>query len=438
MTEVTEVTMICHRPNRTARRTVTNARGFTLIEMLVSMLLMSFIVLALYNIFDFNSKVARAQTNITEMQQSLRAAQYDAMRLIRMAGRGPIPLRTTGRVVPNAVALQIVNNVPSNTRIGFTANTGPTVVQGTDLVVVRGVFNTSLFQINYADPSSFSISPTAGSVTINDKSPTGVPHELGPLVDAICDTNSQPESLLIVSPLDDAIYAVVELDAAGSRSSVDCSGTAGANNSITVRFFVQGGTYTAQYAALSAGGAFPAALTSAAFVGLLEEHRFYVREIYAVDGDPGSDLMPRFSRARVFPGTDVPYANDPGEWRNDIADGIFDLQAALGIDGNDDGVITDQNDGNDEWLFNHPNDNVAAAQWNTVQPAGTRESRLYNIRLTTMVRTGRRDTSYQAPLLTLIEDHDYTQAPSDRFNQRWERAFRRRALTTIIDLRNLS
>jgi prepilin-type N-terminal cleavage/methylation domain-containing protein len=413
--------------------------GFTLVEMMVATLIMSVLVIGLLDLFDRSGKLARAQVNISDMQQCLRAAQYDVVRLNRMAGRGPIPLRTVGRLMPLGVAIEARNNVPQNSTIGFVAGTGPAVLQGTDILTIRGVFNSSLYQVNYGDASTFSLGATGGSVRISNLSPTGVPHDLAPLVAAICDTDDIPEALLLVSPLDDAIYAVTELNPGGSRGGVDCASPT-ANTTITVQFRTTGGSHTNSYTGLSAGGVFPAGLTSVAFIGLLEEYRFYIREIYAEAGVPTSDLTPRFSKARVFPGTDIPYRNDVTSWTSDIADNLFDFQVALGIDGDGDGVILDQEDAADEWLFNHPNDDLNEAKWNLVQPPGATlvESRLFNVRLTTLARTDRRDQGYQAPLLTLVEDHSYQAAPETRFNTPWERAFRQRRLQTVVDMRNVS
>jgi prepilin-type N-terminal cleavage/methylation domain-containing protein len=416
------------------------AAGFTLIEMLVGVFIGSIVLMGVLGLFDSANRITRSQTNVTDMQQSLRAAQYDAVRLIRMAGRGPLPLRSAGRQIPTGVALEVVNNVPPLTTIGVTDGTGPAVVPGTDILIIRGVFNSSLYQVNYADPSTFSRDATSGSVIVSSTSPTGVPHELGPIMNAICSDDTTSEALLLVSPLDDSVYAVAELDASGSRAGTDCSAGASGTASLEIKFLLSGGTYTAEYGALSAGGSVPAALTSVAFVGLLEEYRFYIREIFAIEGDRTSDLSPRFSKARVHPGTDAPYNADEASWTGDIADNIFDLQVALGIDGNDDGAILDLDSDADEWLFNDPGDRPADPQWNLVQPATSpaRNSRLYNIRLTTLARTDRRDKGYQAPLLTAVEDHLYLAGPSSRFNQMWERTFRRRTLQTVVDMRNVS
>jgi hypothetical protein len=64
------------------------------------------------------------------------------------------------------------------------------------------------------------------------------------------------------------------------------------------------------------------------------------------------------------------------------------------------------------------------------------------VRLTTLARTSRPDPSYRAPDFDatagtdLVEDHDYDQAPASQFKNVDNRKFRRRALTTIVDMRN--
>jgi hypothetical protein len=63
-------------------------------------------------------------------------------------------------------------------------------------------------------------------------------------------------------------------------------------------------------------------------------------------------------------------------------------------------------------------------------------SDLYYVRLSTLVRTERRDNTYVAPTLVKVEDNKYTGLPID-FNSSGQRMYRRRILRTVIDLRNL-
>ncbi|RPH56774.1 hypothetical protein EHM82_02670, partial [bacterium] len=201
------------------------------------------------------------------------------------------------------------------------------------------------------------------------------------------------------------------------------------------------------YGRLSTGGAFPAAMDSVRYVGLLEEYRYYVREERA-DNDFGDNLASKLSRGRFFPGTDTPYANDNGEARVDVADNIVDLQVALGLDsanlgfrqqddnhiGEDDQIVETADGDGDDWLFNSERDNADDPVWQAVNPVPA----LQYVRVTTLARTDRRDPSpqFEAPLLPeRVENKGYD--AGHPLNSMAERGYRWRMLQTVIDLRNL-
>ena len=58
--------------------------GFTLIELALTMLIVVEILIGAGIAFDVHNRMARIQTQITDMQQSLRIAQYDMSRTMRM------------------------------------------------------------------------------------------------------------------------------------------------------------------------------------------------------------------------------------------------------------------------------------------------------------------------------------------------------------------
>lgn len=408
-------------------------RGFTLVELSISLLVTVVLILGVLALFDFANRLSRVQTNVSDMQQSLRVSLQSAVRLVRMAGRGGLPLGT----MPSGLGLAVSNNVPAGTLIGGPLT--PPVLEGTDVVTVRGVLSTPLWQVNSADPASFILTngvagPVAGTVRIAPATPTGIMQEREALRQAV--ESGAPEALVLVSPRDASIYAVVELDPATSN-------VAGPDG-WTIGFRIAGGTHTAAYLPLSSGGGWPVALTSAAFVGLLEEYRFYVR-----DEREGTDFAPRFARARVFPNTQAPHRTDNlplaepekhPSWSQDIADNVLDMQVALGFDttlgggamtddegdGGDDDRIFESADGeNDDWLYN---DGQAfdPAPWNGRQ--------LYFVRLSILARTDRRDPQHASPRVDRVEDHDLA---ANSLNQRTERMYRRRLLQTVIDMRNL-
>jgi Tfp pilus assembly protein PilW len=100
-------------------------RGFSLIELLVSMFIAIQIVIAAAIAFDVHNRMAQVQTQITDLQQSLRVAQYDIVRLVRSAGRGGLPMDLDPDAVydPAATipelrgrAIEVRNNVTGDER----------------------------------------------------------------------------------------------------------------------------------------------------------------------------------------------------------------------------------------------------------------------------------------------------------------------------------
>jgi type II secretory pathway pseudopilin PulG len=407
--------------------------GFTLLEMVIVLGLVLAVTATTLLLFDHSGKVARSQTFVAEMQDALRKGQHEMIRMARMAGRGGLPLGT----LPRGIALSVENNTPDTGDRAWIAvgdPTSPAVLAGTDVLVVRGVIATPVYQ-SAPLASDFAlddpVSPTAGTLRLFDPHPSsGIPQDLGELIDAI-EGDPHP-ALLLVGPLD--VWTVVEIDVAASD-------LAGSPQQITLAFTVgrvDGSSVADQYAKLSGG--FPAELHNVSHVGLLEEHRFYVREEYERNGDEESLMVPRLAELRFYPNTELPHPAN-SDFNAEIADNILDLQVTWGVDVDGDGTVEegldDDTRDDDEWLFNVAGDVDAAGEpmvpgaWN---PASTT---LHYLRITTLARTDRPDLGYQADVLATIEDRDYSQPPNDRFNQTAERHFRRRQLQTVVDMRNL-
>jgi Type IV Pilus-assembly protein W len=411
--------------------------GFTLAELLMTLLVLTLLTLGLLALFDLNNRVARVQMNVTDMQQSLRAAQYDMLHLARMAGRGPVPamlspnvgLGYAGKRLPNGIAVSITK-VTADMKMG--GCDCAKVVKGSDILTVRGIFSTPVYQVRNATLTLSGSPPNSGSITIDPVTPSGIPQDLNPLKTAIDEAAMTPEALLLVSPQDDAVYAVVELD---STSAINADG------SLTLRFKITGGTYTASYNQISPDGRFSPDLKRGAYIGILEEYRYYVREDWS-GAAKASDFSPKLSRARFFPGTDVKWGNPAtptAELAEDIADNVFDLQVALGIDVNANGKI-DENTADptkDEWLYNAAGDNTDPAAWE--KDALNQTAKLLYVRISTAARSDRRDPKYLAPKLTSMEDRSYAVSSGDwDLNADTERMYRRELLQTIVDLRNIS
>jgi len=444
---------VTHRSSRSRQG------GFTLIEAMISLFVLSIVIIFVLRMFDMNSKIARAQIHLADLQQSVRVSQYSIVRLARMAGRGGLPSFQvaggtmsngspyTGKLLPGGPALEVRNDVPTSgalSNIVVGDGDSPKVLARTDVITVRGVINGRLYQVNTQNPGDFdlvsdtsSTPPTAesGKIVIHKLTPSGAVQDLNELANAIAD--GKAEALILMSKTGgSALYSVVELDT--SSSVVNGNINTDFNPSVELAFFAQnaaGGSRADNYVQLGPGGIFPQLLNDdVAMVGILEEYRYYVEERHVDPLDPATELTPILNRARFFPNTEEIYVDDPSapdnSWNVAVADNIMDLQIAFGIDTNNDGRVTEDpaNPDTDEWIGNHINDDPTSpstATWN--ESSGG----LLFARITTLGRTDREDWRYDAPPIASIEDHTYGETVGNAGH------FRRRRAVTMIDLRNL-
>jgi type II secretory pathway pseudopilin PulG len=430
--------------------------GFTLIELAISLIVVVEVLLGVLLLFDFTNKLSHAQTNIADMQQSLRVAQSEVENLLRMTGRGELKFSP---VAPGQ-GIWVRDNVVANSKVGDA--TSPLIVTGSDVLTVRGVFATPLYQINSKDkttvvfkngntPEPNPALATTVTLTVSNISPTYFTQDLQPLLDAVTAGISEAIVLKDASNFDN--YAVVELIPGQSavnatQAVLVCKIRGAASDPVT------------SYTKLGTGGTYPAKMTSIMSLGILEEYRFYVRQNYAIANNPASEPMPKLSRARFMPGTDTAYANNAANLSLDLADNILDMQVALGLDTVNhvartrppgapaepaglttvqadpvNGYISEAANGvGDDWLYNSTADAVTDPAWANVLA--------YYARVSFLARTDRRDWKYEAPLLGTIEDRTYLSTdPLNLANtaagSTQQRQYRRRILQTVIDLRNL-
>jgi Tfp pilus assembly protein PilW len=422
-------------------------RGFTLIEVVVATLVTVEVILAALALFDFHNKLARVQGQVSDMQQSLRVAQYEMVKLTREAGRGGLP----GVVRSGAYGAVGVrdNVVPATDTVAIGLSSSPKAVDGTDILTVRGAFSLPIWVLDPTGPGIATLTggtpatATAGKVVVCATTKATIPQDLSPLIATInaAANAGQVEALILVSSLGDSVYAVVELDAANSvvsGSQPACPASTANPNGIQIAFNVTGDATANSFQQLGAvsgiAGLPPVKSFAVATLGILEEYRYYVRK----DATPNGfgDPVTHLSRARMYPGTETPYYNDPTNLQVDVADNVLDLQVALGVDNNRDGVITEGTglgsppnqtpSTTDEWIYNFAGD--------TPFPNAT-FGPLLEVRISSLAGTGNPDFKYQGPKLTNVEDHTYL--VTDFPNTFHGRSYRHRLLTTVVGLRNL-
>lgn len=264
--------------------------GFTLVELLVSLAVTTVLILGVLATFDFSARMNRVQMHVADMQQSLRVAQNEVVKLSRMAGRS---------MLPAALALQVTNNVAAGTTL-VPGRPETEILAGTDVVRVRGVINSTVYQINSVNPSAvygWSDADGKGWVIVFPTA-QGVPQS----VEALKEKAEAGETLVLVDP--NGRIAVAEILSA-------------AMNGADLRIEYKKHPREAVLGIMDSG------VTKLVSVGILEEYALYVR---ARGGE-----APTLARARLEPGSDQPYQGDPSNAALDLADNVLDLQAAYGL-----------------------------------------------------------------------------------------------------------
>lgn len=420
--------------------------GFSLIELLIGMLIAIEILVAALTVFDVHNRLARVQLQITDMQQSLRVAQYDMVRTTRLAGRGGIP--AAFRVDPDDIsvpwlrgqAVEVRDNVADGgDNVVALGAREPEALPGTDILTVRGCISGLLLQMN--SPADFA----PPDLTFSRNLLNGRSQDLSQLLES---GFSGP--ILLQSAADRNQFAVAEV-----------TGVAGNANAVRLQIsFTSALTPPNPLVAAPPGGFVPG------FACVLEEYRYYIRRNFETPGDNSTPLKPRLTRARMIPGTELPYGEDDANLTLDLADDIFDLQVALGFDtdydsaasgagsfdadtndtGPDDVIFEGADDdarAADDWLGNSSSDDPTEDEYRVNAGIGGRPVKLYFVRITTVARTSRPDPRYTAPDfdpvagVDFVENNDYDQAPADVFKQGENLQYRHRILQTVVALRNL-
>ncbi|MDX1740888.1 MAG: PilW family protein [Rhodothermales bacterium] len=413
------------------------AAGFSLLEMLVALFITTMVMVGVLEMFQMNATLARKQTLIADMQQNMRIGLYDILRYARMAGRGGLPAFLPpdtaaspafgGKLIPDGVAISIDNNVPAGTMVG-----GNPVLPGSDILTLRGVLFGPIFQVqsNTEDFSNRRLQL--------DMLALGVPQDLQDIADATL-TPGSSETLILVSSRGATLYGLSEIAGGGSiQTAADAQGniqTVG----VTVPFTTSGARFT-DYRDLMRSGLFPTAMTAVAYMGILEEYRYYVRATPVDPTDPTSPIVPRLSRARFYPGSQTVHPSNPTA-REDIADNVWDLQIALGVDRDNDGEAlegtTSATRRTDEWLFNDSQDQLddpgtpGAWQWNG------NNNPLHSLRISLLVRSERPEIQYVSEPIDRIEDSMYNEPVTPPgLTELAQRRYRRRLMQATVDFRN--
>ncbi len=394
--------------------------GFSLVELLVTVIILAEVLVGLLIIFDSSSQLARAQTHVAELQQSLRVGQAELTRFTRMTGLGGLPILPLTEPARNRYgtfpaagpAVSVFNNVEEKTIVQLLdpsalAGTDDVILPGSDVLLLRGVFSTPMFYLdpplkidgdwitNPGDPSNQLVGTVIlpASSRITGRSWWDYPQEITSLASRLTDakTDLEPLALLLRDTLNPNAYVVAAFDYANT-SLADLTPSQCPNVVVHPDLAVEHiplciefdvvldpdqdtatgpGTAYADLTAgtgLESGGqelvvdnatSFSVSMPSnIGSIGLLEEYRLYVRAEWEVPGQFDTRLTPVLARGEFLPGTNTQID------RVDIADNVLDLQIAVGADADSVGAvgygeITDNGIAADEVLFNSVDDTAS-------------------------------------------------------------------------------
>jgi prepilin-type N-terminal cleavage/methylation domain-containing protein len=304
------------------RHSAARERGFTLIEMIVTTVVLTVVMLGLYVLLDSSNKIAKQETNVAEAQQSVRIGIYELSRVIRQG-------RVGGLFIANAI-LPIGNNVAGGTALRDLGGIDHFIRQGTDVIGVRGILSGDKYGLTTGDVTCAGscATTTAMTITIRATSTSGV-------------TNYAPGETPSLAAKTRPFYFVV---ADGSTETV----TTGTGTFLVPVYYVglvdtagawytQTGTpattftFTMDPQNSGARKLYAAAPTAATLDkpysgGVVEEVRFFVDEGPTNRTSSTVDAHPALAEAILDPST--------GDWDvQPLVQEVEDFQVAYGVDG---------------------------------------------------------------------------------------------------------
>ena len=316
-------------------------RGFTLIELMVSVAVFSIFMVGMLNLLDTSTKVAQLETSLADTQENVRFAAYHIMRTARMMGGGGMPFAASTAGGNSWVSGELASNVGGAYAIeGYET---VSVLPGSDVLTLRGFFEISPFFVDKETVFS------GTSVNVPEYNKAGV---LVNDLSLFTPSALEGRGLLFIGTA--GSYTVGEV---GSGASLEGSGT----DRKLVMTYQAGDSLWPNLNA--AGATFPPAY-AVHRVGILESYTYFV------SGD--NTLM----RVRIS-------GNSSAE---PVAINIGGLQIALGVDTDGDGQV-------DSWN-NNPADASAIIG-----------STVVGMRITVLGRTSVAVPDWEEPLSTFqVED----------------------------------
>ena len=439
-----------------------SARGFSLVELLVVVLLLGIAMLGVLAVFDASARINKSEQDVADAQGAVRYGIYQMTRAIRMAGAGGLFLTQSilNAPDPNLPGITVASATGYDNVTGATvtdlSNVDHPVRDNTDMIEVRGVLLSPLLSFDLSTgcgsctgTSNLDVAPVTGQTFIGthfNDDPTNRPQFAA--IDAYTAgvTGGQP-MFVIVSGNDDLhggcstpfgpqlypqpTYNVGRITAPTQLVASQTFGAVDFSNAQAVEFNNENP---------ADAGVSATVLTNLRRGGILDDIVYFID-----DTDPNHPALAQaVRRGRTFDITT-------------IADDVEDMQIAYGVDRNGDGAVT-RNAGpsgrdtdlntstalnGDEWA-----PNVAGeTPWTTIQfqsdplpgsfphpglPAAAHCPRLHGVMISLVARSKDPDPSYNGPTALSLVSMNAPAPVSPTIK------YRRRVQTLRVNLRNFT
>jgi len=162
--------------------------GFTLVEMIVVVLLLSIAMLGILAVFDASARINKSETDVADAQGAVRYGIYQMTSAIRMAGSGGLFVtqailnhrdpQLPGINLTNSPDADSFDNVLTGTTVTNLQGTAVPVRPGTDMIEVRGVLSSPLLAFDDSPANGCQSATTAcvGAVVLDVVSTTNLGH----------------------------------------------------------------------------------------------------------------------------------------------------------------------------------------------------------------------------------------------------------------------
>ncbi len=337
-------------------------RGYSLVELMVSLIVFSFVLIGFLSLLDGSAKIAKAQNDFADINESLRYTAGEIVRMLRMSGSGGLPLLAPGSGGSlRVLAVEMEDNVSEGQK-SFGSPPKATMAN-TDVLTIRGVIKGSLYDVDGAaaitqQGSNYTVniestSPFSGNEQEIDSPEAGTPILFTTVWELpVTTSNGQTR-----------YFAKYNIGIVSSATSGD--------SAMTLQVASTGSNQAEQeLIALNENGSFlPFRTEDVITAGFLDDVVLFISK-----NDFDEPALYLYTRS--------------DDTVSELVANIANLQVALGCDLDGNGTVTENGDGanDDEWFNNAAGDS---------QPSASEIGCLQQVRVTLVARSEHPDLSWE-------------------------------------------